>query len=486
MSTQTLTPSPQGNVKTEMRQVRIELLSVLANPRRRANAQKMRELEASIKQKGILEPLLVRPTWTDADPNTYEVVAGQRRYQAAKKLGLKEVPCTVRAISDSEVLELQLIENIQRENMHPMEEAAACRELMELHGGNAHTVAAILGLPVRAIQHRMQLNALDDQLKKVFLDGRIAEADALDIAVMQPKDQKEVLDYIERQEYRVRPKEVRSHIRGMLRLLTQPPFDMLSATLYPKAGACTACLKRTDARDNFVGNLFEEQQALCLDGACYQEKTRLTLEHKLKMSPELVKITREYYPANGDKAVLSSRKYEDVSATPAKQRCPSAERALVVAGYRDIGRETVICRDPKCPVHGRKTSVQTAERKKARQAKQDDEILIEACLKQQPLLTLKMIAFLAEIFYIELPGDQRKAFDKGLKESGDAGGDPRKFLKNKNRKALHRYLMRAALVSCLPHRLKIAAKKEYGLDVATVLKAAHAEAQASLPITAKK
>ncbi len=100
------------------------------NPRRRFDEQSLAELAASFAAQGVLQPLLVR----SVDDEKYEVVAGARRLRAAKLAALKEVPARIVALSDIEVLECQLIENGQREGVHPMEEASAYRSWPEVSG----------------------------------------------------------------------------------------------------------------------------------------------------------------------------------------------------------------------------------------------------------------------------------------------------------------------------------------------------------------
>lgn len=97
-------------------------------PRRYFDSEKLQQLAASIKQHGILEPLLVRPF----KKGEYELVAGERRYRAAKEVGLQEIPITIRELSDQEALQLALVENLQREDLNPIEETEGVLDLLKL------------------------------------------------------------------------------------------------------------------------------------------------------------------------------------------------------------------------------------------------------------------------------------------------------------------------------------------------------------------
>ena len=109
-------------------------------PRKEFDEEKIAELADSIRQHGILQPLLVRPMVTGG----YQIVAGERRYRAARMAGLSEVPVVVRELEDAQVTELALIENLQREDLTPMEEAQGYQSLMEKYGMTQEQVAEAL------------------------------------------------------------------------------------------------------------------------------------------------------------------------------------------------------------------------------------------------------------------------------------------------------------------------------------------------------
>jgi ParB family transcriptional regulator, chromosome partitioning protein len=119
----------------------IPIEDVLANPNQpRQTLGDLSELAASVRQKGILEPILVRPKG-----GRFEIIAGERRFRAAVEAGLAEIPCIVRETSDAETMELALIENLQRKDLSPFEEADGLKALAETHGYTHEKMAEKLG-----------------------------------------------------------------------------------------------------------------------------------------------------------------------------------------------------------------------------------------------------------------------------------------------------------------------------------------------------
>ncbi len=104
------------------------LIANRANPRREFDTEQLEELTNSVREKGVMQPLLVRPT---NDPNLFEIIAGERRWRAAQRAGLNDVPVIVRDVDDKEALELAIIENVQRVDLNPLEEAMGYGQLIE-------------------------------------------------------------------------------------------------------------------------------------------------------------------------------------------------------------------------------------------------------------------------------------------------------------------------------------------------------------------
>ena len=137
-------------------------------PRKQFDESKLVELATSIEQHGVVQPIIVKKS-----DERYKIIAGERRFRAARLAGLNEVPVIVRDLSEQEVLEVSLIENLQRENLNPVEEAQAIRALMDEHDLTQEEVAKRLGKSRPAIANSVRLLALPQELQQLLLDGRL-------------------------------------------------------------------------------------------------------------------------------------------------------------------------------------------------------------------------------------------------------------------------------------------------------------------------
>lgn len=166
-----------------------------ANPRRHMSDEADQQLADSIASVGILEPLIARPVPDpeDASRFAFQVVAGHRRLRAAQLAGLERVPVIVRNLTDTEALEIALIENDQRKDVHPLDEAEAFYALC-LKGHTAETLAAKLGRPVRFVQERLRLLGLVPRVAAAFESDRITLGHAQLLAKLAPEQQDQALD----------------------------------------------------------------------------------------------------------------------------------------------------------------------------------------------------------------------------------------------------------------------------------------------------
>lgn len=142
-------------------------------PRKRFNSDELAELADSIKQNGILQPLLVRK-----QGDHYEIVAGERRYQAARLAGLDEVPVIIKEISDEEVFKLALIENLQRSDLTPLEEAQGYRQLIKEKGLTQEELAKALSKSRSAITNTLRLLDLPQEVQELVDDGKLTAGHA--------------------------------------------------------------------------------------------------------------------------------------------------------------------------------------------------------------------------------------------------------------------------------------------------------------------
>lgn len=153
-------------------------------PRKEFDEDALLELADSIKQYGILQPLIVQKR-----KDYYEIIAGERRWRAAKKAGLKEVPVIIREYTDQQVVEISLIENIQRENLNPIEEAMAFKKLLEEFNLKQDEVAERVSKSRTAVTNSMRLLKLDERVQQMIIDDMISTGHARALLAIDDKDE---------------------------------------------------------------------------------------------------------------------------------------------------------------------------------------------------------------------------------------------------------------------------------------------------------
>jgi ParB family chromosome partitioning protein len=157
-------------------------------PRKKFNEKSLDELKESIKTYGVIQPVIVRKTG-----KVYEIVAGERRWKASKEAGLKSIPCIVKDIEDFEATKLALIENLQREDLNPVEEANAFKDLMDQYKLTQEEIAKIVGKSRSYIANSIRLLNLDDEVKDYLSKGEISSGHGKAIlAIDDKKKQKKV------------------------------------------------------------------------------------------------------------------------------------------------------------------------------------------------------------------------------------------------------------------------------------------------------
>ncbi len=145
-------------------------------PRRRFDAAEIEALAQSIREKGVLQPVLLRPL--ASEPGHYELIAGERRWRAAQRAQLHEIPALVRHLTDRDALEVALVENIQREDLTPIEEANGFRRLMDEFGHTQESLAQIVGMSRSHLANTLRLLELPDLIKEMVDAGSLSPGHA--------------------------------------------------------------------------------------------------------------------------------------------------------------------------------------------------------------------------------------------------------------------------------------------------------------------
>lgn len=173
-----------GTERVVVRQIPLNQISVNPDqPRKTFGADDLADLAASIREKGVLTPILLRPVKGKA--YNYEIVAGERRFRASKMAGLNEIPAFVKNLADENAMEIALIENVQREDLNPIEESAAYVNLMNKCKYTLEDVSRLIGKSESYIRNSIRLNGLPASVKKLVEQGEISASHARTIAVAE-------------------------------------------------------------------------------------------------------------------------------------------------------------------------------------------------------------------------------------------------------------------------------------------------------------
>jgi ParB family chromosome partitioning protein len=160
-------------------------------PREEIEPQDLKELSQSIREKGLIQPIVVRKIGEDS----YEVVAGNRRFYASKLLGIKELPTIIKALSDKDAYALALIENIQRKDLNPMEEALAFKRLNEEFGLKLDQIAQLVGKDKTSVANSLRLLKLPDEIQTALKKGAITKTQARTILGLEDQAAQKALFY---------------------------------------------------------------------------------------------------------------------------------------------------------------------------------------------------------------------------------------------------------------------------------------------------
>ncbi|HKW18907.1 MAG TPA: ParB/RepB/Spo0J family partition protein [Terriglobales bacterium] len=388
---------------SEYRNVAIELLEESpTNPRKRFNEASLKELAESFKTQGILQPLVVRVK--QDNEKKYEVIAGGRRLRAAQLAELKTVPVRVVELSDSAAVLAQVTENLQREDIHPLEEAFGFRSLLDLNDPDytVSTLAAKAGKSEAYIQGRIKLTELISPIADAFLADKITIGHALLIAKLPAGQQQQAFNACFRQLWTgegntpmlISVRELAAWIESNILLeLASAAFSKSDETLLPEAGSCANCPKRT----GFNALLFADvRKDSCTDPQCYRRKLDAHITRTLEKKPDLVQISSGYGSRDG--APLGRNRYVELDLKRAKQAnpaknptqrtCEKMTDAIVMDGGRR-GQTVKVCADPACRIHhSHGPSPQELARQRAEERRRIEKVKLAITVRHRILAAI--------------------------------------------------------------------------------------------------
>lgn len=286
-------------------------------PRKFFDEAAMNELTESVKQVGILQPILVRPGAMigtgvgKPQRHGYTIISGERRYRAAYEAGLTEVPVVIReGLSDDEILEIQIIENLQRKDVNPMEEGIAFKRL------HSHLSIKDIGLKVGKsetyVAQRISLTDLIDEFQHLVFRDQITLGTAYKLARIGKEGQSEIFKELDLPEDWKTNDDLEDEIRDLKWILKREgedlkktTFDITDPDLYPQAGPCTTCVY--NSANNLT--LFPDKDAkqTCHNSPCYAIKKLRAFEKNIETvakDPEVVFIYAGHHPDKEDKAKI--------------------------------------------------------------------------------------------------------------------------------------------------------------------------------------
>jgi ParB family chromosome partitioning protein len=287
-------------ITAEFKNISLKDIEVDINqPRKFFDEQSLVELATSVKANGVLQPIMVRP-----NGKKYLLIYGERRYKAATAVGLKEIPAIIRELTDAEALDIQITENLQRKDVHPMEEAVGFKRLLDTL--SIEDIGLRIGKSESFVAKRIQLTELVEEAQQVFFHNKITISQALKLARVDMLSQKEILndlldeDWLEDSEFEIESYRLNRYIDRITCDLSNPIFSLSDKSLYKEAGACKNCKFNSATTPLLFDN--GEKEHICSKPSCFEIKTQRQYKKNLE---ELVSDPSKIFIVSCSKNFLS-------------------------------------------------------------------------------------------------------------------------------------------------------------------------------------
>lgn len=244
------------------------------NPRKHFDEDALTELSRSIAQYGVMTPVLLRPLG-----EKYELVCGERRYRASLMAGKTEIPANIRNLSDDEAFELQIIENLERKEVHPLDEAEAFRRMLDSGKYQLQDIATKLAKTEVFVTQRLKLNDLTENIKRDFFNGELNLSQAVLVARLEHEHQDEIYEG-----YKDRSVPGYGTTKQLQNFIDKVSIEMDTATFsldkqYRDLPICNVCPKRT-CNNTLLFPDYQDKDS-CMDKKCFRIKTEHALIEKI-------------------------------------------------------------------------------------------------------------------------------------------------------------------------------------------------------------
>lgn len=358
------------------------------NIKGRTVGQDFNDLVASIKEKGVLVPVLARKIHkAGGAQDYYEIIAGNRRFAAAKEAGISEIPAQIVEMTDAEAHEAQIVENLQRKDIHPLEEGELYRKLIEDTKYEIVAIAAKVGKAESYVKQRLFLTNLITPAADAYRAQKINDGHAVLIAKLSSGDQTKALQAaIDRWRGTVTVKELKEWIeKNIYSTLDNQPW-LKSPEAMEAVGKCQECEPN---KESLFGPV---KEGACTSVKCWTRKMGKYIDYIAK-TEKRVKVSSEYGQAA--KGLKNKGDYVLVAAK-GKDRCESVHGAIVAQGT-NIGEKIDICSDKECKIHGRSQSEYTMTPAEANKRKEERKKEIAKAKKAKEDRTKRLTDALAKL-----------------------------------------------------------------------------------------
>ncbi|MCB4799363.1 MULTISPECIES: ParB/RepB/Spo0J family partition protein [Flavobacteriaceae] len=266
-------------------------------PRKSFNEEALRQLSESIQEHGVLQPITVRKSGKD-----YIIVMGERRFRASKLAKKKTIPSIIREYNNNDVLEIQIIENLQRQDVEPTEEAEAVAFLSEKY--SPMEISKRLGRTENFVRQRLKLAGLIEGFKVFVRNDEMTISLGVGVALFESEEQQMMLETMG-EEFNAH--QINQMIKNQTYDLEKAPFDVVDEKLITKVGACTTCPFNAINQ----GNLFGDGKMVCTKSACYEMKKSKSflnlIEKSKKENVLLIPEIRKYWADDDNNQLIISQ-----------------------------------------------------------------------------------------------------------------------------------------------------------------------------------
>jgi len=319
------------------------------NPRKHFDEKDLSELADSIREKGLIQPILVRPKG-----KKWLIVCGERRYRASLLAEQTEIMSVVRELSDDDAFELAIIENLQRKDVHPLDEAVGFKQMIDTGRYTPAEIGLRIGKSENYVYHRIKLNDLCKELKQSFFENKFGIGHALEICRLPESDQKELYEMV----YKGKEDNFNGYptLHRLTKLiderfickLTEAKFDIADPELVPEAGPCATCSKRSGANPSLFHDV--DDKDLCFDRTCFNKKLAVNKAIQLNKAIEdgLQLIASKYTRSDEDLRKRLKKEgnivlieYDDFEITKASLKNDGVVKAYWIDGW-NAGETTKI------------------------------------------------------------------------------------------------------------------------------------------------